>query len=343
MSEPAARCPLRLLLPYHHSTPTSAASTATTDQQTHPRLLLAPITSMPSLFSHQYLMDERGFAFVLPHLGLPDPAGEWAIVPAAIGLRQDVLERLVHDNALHFSVIRGGGSDTALVPAIFQGALWILPLFKPASPSPAAPPEFFYAKAWRLLPDTLAGVEGRPNELEYTCDWVVYSMTSYTDQMEANSSAATSTQSQHQGQSFRTYRIECGPAWYAKFQAQHALLEDDVLEGDNIFKEEWCKQTFLERSAAHRDSGHSSDLDARELRIRVRVRPAKGNDFTSLDYAIVGKGNASPSLSDEDWLPVPSYATKPQAMRHAVNIARRGAGKSVFSEEEWPPTPSEVA
>lgn len=97
---------------------------------------------MPSP-THHNLVDERGFIFLLPKLGDPDPAGDWVCVKAAIGTKEDALYRLMHDKEVKMPLRKDLGDDRVIMPIHFNGSLLMVPLLKPASTDPNAPPEFF--------------------------------------------------------------------------------------------------------------------------------------------------------------------------------------------------------
>lgn len=84
------------------------------------------------------MLDERGFIFTLPRLGLPDPRlCEPVLVKAAIGPRAAALDLLFNSSATSSAALQtrreGHISETGLVDIECRGSLWILPLLKPAS------------------------------------------------------------------------------------------------------------------------------------------------------------------------------------------------------------------
>lgn len=88
------------------------------------RPLILSLT-MPS----QTLVDQRGYVFSLPTLGLPDPAGEWISIGAAIGTKEKAID-FVRRGA--FNEPRRYACDReALVVVEFEGAAWILPFCAP--------------------------------------------------------------------------------------------------------------------------------------------------------------------------------------------------------------------
>lgn len=343
----AARCWLRPLFPSLPSLLNLSlqieARRAVIDQELAHTSSPLTFTSMPSSSSRRTIIDNRGFAFVFPHLGLPDPAGEWVLLKAAIGFNEEILTPLVNSDILE-TPLRHTDGQTSLVAIDFEGALWVLPLLKPRG-SPGAAPEFFTIKARRQTPGWLSAE--RP-ELPGRSDWIFLPMEAYAKQKREFASLARSAP---QGQQARSpfYVIDCGtaadtrPEKKAKERkkAEKPMTEEEVLMGCQIFRDDWCREVYAELMREAAQKGDPSSVSPTGLKFRLRVHPAKNDDFRSLDYVVCGKDeDVGTSIAEERWLPLSPHATRPDAQRHSVNLLRRSAGKKTFSREEWPPTPT---
>lgn len=302
----------------------------------------------PSSSLHTTVLDQRGFIFVLPHLGLPDLGGEWRILKAAVGTKAEALDPLFNDKALQ-TPLRHEGSpeDTAPIAIELEGALWILCLLKPKSASPTAgPPEFYSVKVKRFFPDAL-NVPRR--QLPSDCDWVFFPMSVYHDQIAEWTSPSTDEQSP------RGYVFEAGPASEAKALKKkeedkekkknskpgRELTEWETLSG-NFLNDDWCRAVKIDTMLEQADRGNLSlGNDPDGLSMRIRVHPAEDHEYRSLDYCILSKAEEEKggAIAAEKWKPLPPGAAKPGAERHWVNIGRVGKGKRPFSKEEWPPAP----
>lgn len=126
-------------------------------------------------------MDERGFVFLLPNVGLPDPSadGDWVSIKAAIGPKEESLCRLNGDQELELPV-RQKEHDTVLMPIGLERSILILPLVKPTSSSPNAPAEYFTVMAKHTRIGKNARVHAQ-SKLLPGANFVIYPMVVYED------------------------------------------------------------------------------------------------------------------------------------------------------------------
>lgn len=295
-------------------------------------------TSSPTSSPLRPHMDERGYLFVLPHLGLPDPAGEWHTVKAAVGRKRDIVD-LVVNPASYQTPLRAevAWDDMAVMPVTLRGCFWVLFLLKPTDPSDTAGPEFFSLKLKR-------GPASRNTipqpTLPDATEWVFVPKSIFDEQMAAV--GPTSSPSTQQALSHKASpTIGGGTAEHVrKWQAYDRKAKQDVtdveaIHGD-ILDSDWrvpvLKQTLLE--AAKR--GDYSKATTEELTITIRLHPAPGGDFRSIDYAVRASDEPkNATVPEEMWKPLPPHATRPDGDRKFVNVRRVAVGKAAFSKEEW--------
>lgn len=274
-------------------------------------------------------MDERGFFFVLPHLGLPDPAGEWHVIKAAIGRMRDVVELAVNPSIQTPLRPRGAFNDTGLVPIEFQGAMWILYLFKPQSSSNTAAPEFFSVRLKRGPPNPRFPSTKLKDDIEY----LFWPMSAFEEQMEAiaNPSITELTSRPLYG----CGRLEHITKWKEYEQrAKRDVTEEEALRGD-IINADWDKPLHQKAVLAAAERGEESLMTGVDFGTCIRIHPAPDGDYRSIDYAIRRRNDRNLPFPEESWKTLPSCGSRPDGDRKFVNQFRAHAGKEPFSKEEW--------
>lgn len=281
------------------------------------------------------VVDERGFIFKLPHLGLPDPTGEWVLVKAAIGTKAAALDRLVNDSSLK-APLREEEDDCEMTAFDFQGALWALPLLKPPA-SPNAPPQFFSLKVRRMFPDAM---EFPRTKVPDHFDWVFYPMSVYEEQVRENASPSKESGNDKPG-----YVVfQGGTAAQAKLDHEKKKKRRDPNKeisewqafSNSIFEDDWAAATQLSAMLEAAKLGDPAAVGAPQLTFRLRIHPAPDKDYRSMDYAICRTDEPSDAkLPEERWKHLPPEATKPGAQRHFVNLCRKGTPHQPFTKEEW--------
>lgn len=268
---------------------------------------------------------------MLPRLGLPDPAGEWHTVKAAIGKKADVVDLVVNPSIqtpLHPEV---PFNDTAVVGVEFQGAFWVLFLLKPKSFSPTAPPEFFTVKLKR---GPAAGRLPISASLKDDIDWIFWPMSAFEEQMNAVASPASAAKM------VLRPLYGCGRAADVKrwqdyeSRARRDVSKQEARERD-IIDADWDVALHGETVLTAVSQGDESLSSGRELVTLIRIHPAPDGDFRSIDYVVHCRSEAVASISEHRWKPLPPQATRPDGDRKFVNLYRAAAGKKRFNKEEW--------
>lgn len=292
-------------------------------------------------------VDKRGFFFVLPPLGLPDPGGQWCVLKAAIGVKKDVLLPLIQRD-IQALPLREKGDEDGLHAVDCRGAAWVFPLIKPSSSPRAA--ELFKVFVKRLPPRE---VDALRVKLPPACDWLRLPIETYAQQRQMDEQNSTPAPAQNLPELNGYHLVQWGttaeltpdqtPWWEREEKVEGEMSEWDVLMRKNMFKEEWYEQVYAEKLREEAQRGKA--IDGATLRVRTRIHPAKNDDFRSLDYIVVTESEviqhtaANTPFPEHRWKPLPLNAMKPGAYRQNINIVRRDAGKRIFSREEWPPAP----
>lgn len=291
-------------------------------------------------------VDDRGFFFVLPQLGLPDPGGEKVEVKAAIGIKEEVLLPLFQSN-INDLPLRAYDDNATLTGLDYRGSAWLFPLVQP--PSLPSPPQFFKVLAKRVLPQTLPT---QRNKLIAEAEWVRIPIKVYTRQMRAERSnfkpseeSASELERYHllEWGKFAELTPDLTPLDEREEVVEGEMTEWDVLMDKSTLTKEWTQETYFRKMREAAQRGESIDITT--LKIRTRIHPAEDNDFRSIDYIVVTQEEtikymaAGKGFPEERWEHLPLEAMKPGAYRVSVNIHRLDAGMKAFSREEWPPAP----
>lgn len=371
--------------------------------------------------AHQAAMDERGYIFVLPSLGLVDPAGEWVSVKAAITTSAQQRASLALQDPTLNGPSRYHSGEYTIVEAEYEGAVWFLPILQQSEAAAAEDPDVFAVQAQRVPLDAALNIDRIkiPNKTQTIClkppfldldrsinpsagepesdaaagheeesnernPWdfarsrprSASSSSSSESSFESESSSSSSPSAQLSKPSMpqeQDQEVESGEqsegeekdAAEVKEQEQEPAVEskDDEEakeEGDQVDEEEteawkdgmfdelrsgevfhndpWKQQIYYEMLAEALGNNVSINEDANP-NIRIKFAPAPDNAYRSMIYAVRAQGDSRP-IREEEWKPLPLYATKPGFQRYFVNMGREMGGHSPFSRAAWPPGPA---
>lgn len=302
------------------------------------------------------VIDERGYFFALPSLGLPDPAGEWVTIKGAVGIEQQALPLVLNSSSTTTARMRSPGVDDKVMDVEYQGALWLLPLVAPRG-KPNDPPEVFNVRVQRFLPSVAPDPARRKldDNLTWVCLMPTEGMTAYLASLSTPASCpAGKTEGEHSSPAGSTPSTS-GPApsppttSRPKLFMQTQVRQEEEGKGrkgsdkwedwaGESLDEGWCRSVMLK--ALKEFSQSDPSVSAKPVTILLREHPAWNGDFRSLDYTVVRVDeDASGSFGEHRWTPLPPGACKPGAERRLVNMAREKVRMRPFGEDEWPPGP----
>lgn len=112
---------------------------------------------MPSAIN----LDQRGYIFAFPALGLPDPAGEWVHLKVGIGSKERAIPKL--NDGASSAPRRFAGEESKVLDVEYEGAVWLLPLCAPQQA--ACDTEVFTIKARRVPAASFSKCIELPNGL----------------------------------------------------------------------------------------------------------------------------------------------------------------------------------
>lgn len=272
---------------------------------------------------------------MLPHLGLPDPRGDWHTIKAAIGKKADIVELVVNPSIPTPMRPQVAFNEMAVVPVTIRGSLWILFLLKPTNPSPTAGPEFFSLKLKRGQPNA---IDLPDSPLPDATEWVFVPMYLFYEQMAVVS--PDSYPAAHQPKRKGYPIIGGGTADHVRRwqryneRGKSEVTEEEVLDND-IIDSDWHVPILNQALSEAANQGHVLE-STDELKLRLRIHPAQDGDFRSIDYKVFRNTDLNKDdARGEGWKPLPPHATRPDGDRKFVNLHRVAVGKEAFSKEEW--------
>lgn len=355
-------------------------------------------------------MNERGYIFVLPSLGLVDPAGEWVSVKAAIttSARQSASVAL-QNPSLNGPPCYPSGEYT-IVEAEYEGAVWFLPIVQHSEAAEAGEPDFFTVQAQRVPFNAAIKIDRIkiPNKAQTICLKPPFlgidsSIDPSGDEVESDAAAereeeskqrsawdfarsrprsasSSSSESSSESESSSSWAKASRPstpqeadqeaesggqsegeekaAAEVKEQEQAARVNsheehkeeeedeeeteewknrmfDELRSGEIFHNDPWKQQVYYEMLAEALGNNVSINEDANP-NIKIKFAPAPNDAYRGMIYAVRAEGDSRP-IREEEWKPLPWYATKPGFQRYFVNMGRELGGHAPFGREEWPP------
>lgn len=310
--------------------------------------------SAPRLASSQTIVDERGWSFQLPALGIPDPAGEWTPIRAAIGKRE-ACNSLLLDRGTR-APLRHLKGEYTVKEIEYEDAVWILPLLP--SEGLDQEPYIFTVNVHRVR--VSAAPETPRLKISIPVRIVFYNPVA--QRLECNpdflglGDPAALAESELLRICIDPSPSQCNPATFATtlygnmsnltaaerkkriseerdraHEALSAMSNDAVSEG-------WLREIYQDAVAAGLRRSPVFNEDRPIFKVRVSHEPDR--DVRGLDYALVADDEDFTAPKGGNWLPVPPHAFTPEYVRAVVNLFRSGVGKRLFSKAEWPPPPT---
>lgn len=370
-------------LPYHHT-----PHHTTQHENSHDCLLLihshcertlvsdCQLSAHYAMSPHQTATNASGYLFQLPPLGVPDPAGDFQFVLAAIGTKPQC-EKLLEDHQASSAKPRRihylqEGSH-ALVQVEHEGAIWFLPVFPCNSD---AEPELLKMELRRQIINAVPARERRKlpsgtqqvflsqdaKRLEYGS-----SSTSIAKELEDDftfgnpRSYYTGLYDDLEDEAFELLNIwrnptpaQCVPArpppGPGGAQGLHAAMQwkhkrkcvkqyaKALLEEmqDECVHKDWLKEVHHEAVVG---GVRKPKWDPKAPLVSRRPSHEADFDIRGWDYAWVSQ-DGTPTCDDATWLPMPARAADPEYIRANVNMMRDSVGKRLFTKKEWPPRPT---
>lgn len=298
--------------------------------------LSQPVHSRPQNF-----VDERGYAFMLPELGLPNPSGEWHMIQAAVGPKGLGTPAYFYD-ASKKDPRRYASPSCGLLEVESEGALWILPIVTPLKTLPAI--ESFHVKARRVRLDTVPKKERLqfPDNVEA---FVVYEEDPAAGETHDNAAAATSSRAatateadedtfwEHSLTSVFSPERKKGRYEVGMRQSKHTEEESKArlkwLEApDQALDQTWCQQQMLQAF----QEAELTKVRGASFSPGFSLQAVPCGQSVRFEYAITTrKGHPA---QPHDWRPLPSRAFKPGKELIFVNQARQRLGKRAYTQQE---------
>lgn len=274
----------------------------------------------------QTVLDKRGYCFLFPALGLPDPEGEWVSLTAAIGSPDKVNPAIQDPNVVAPMRFPTGEEEIAEIEQ--SGAIWLVPCLKSKEEDPLKDPEFFTIRVRRIpaasaLPNPkrvqIAGgrrplfIQPRPTQL-------------YFESIGISTRPDDSPLSRDGGVNIGTEQEDFSQS--ISWSGRHG-------ETITFFAfTPWLQQVTTNLIIECLRAGTVKPCEGVRTTIKLRAHPAKNDDFRTLDYIARLAEDKSP-VREQDWKPLPAEATKPGVQRWCVNLARKSVNKQPISREEW--------
>lgn len=306
------------------------------------------------------VLNLRGYAFNLPTLGLPDPEGEWVIIKAAIGLRDQALPLVTKYSVA--PAVRYAYQGCGMLDVEYQGAVWILPLVGPHKLNEDAEAELFLLKT-RRLPLSSSRKHCRtklpngdnPFHLVHRKGMAQFEVSTRTTVSDDKAFWAMElSQDGEQSEEEEVSSEEEGPL--SAFDHIRAHLpelikvvkdkEKNVIEWDespqSALEEAWYTKTM--RKAIQDAKLTRTPISPRGPGFSLRSLPC--GEGARFDYAILLDDREVPRF--DEWRRLPMHAFKPGRALSFTNQVRKHWGKRPLTEKEWtemqkeaspPPTP----
>lgn len=315
---------------------------------------------MPS--SSKSVVDERGYVFCLPTLGMPDPAGEWVSIKVAMGTKEKAI-----------SLLNEGGYDAPrrfacnrykIVAVDYESAVWILPFCAPEKK--AKDTETFTLKVRRLPPADIPGASrlkvpdglgmwsafhpGGLNALQLT-----------KEELRAKNSKASKPPTEADEKAF--WSTDCASLtqdkdkpktlspslfsikWAKLSTSAHPLgwpsnkSKKDAPRSTGwqhspaeAFEDAWCTEAMAQAFIEAVQSSTPVSFVGPGIELQAHAETGS-NDVIVFEYAFSFGEEAPPSRKDQ-WKRVPTRAWKPGYELKFVNQVRESYGKKPIKENQ---------
>lgn len=257
---------------------------------------------------HHTAIDDRGYFFCLPSLGLPDSAGEWVTIRGAIG-PMTALPRIkvkLGSAAAATPLRTPPASGWACKSIDLEGAVWLLPKSEATSAPNSHSLELFTVKVWRTpSPSAAPPQKGKTAGQDIL---VCLEDSDWPPLPPANLNAK-----QHKAST--SSRSRPGPpACNSNLTAAELDIGRDFTDGElmtgGTFTSDFLEEVML--------------VHGKEPKILMGLQATESDseDFRGLTYAVRRKGDLS-NVRDDDWRPLPWYAMEPGMQRYEVNVCRQ--------------------
>lgn len=325
---------------------------------------------MPSTTSAA--IDERGFLFHLPKLGLSDPAGppKWARIFVAYGTKAECFAH--KDPQPKEAPLRNCSGKTKIFEVEIDGIVWYLPTWLHPTdenaaevfslnvqllPVSAAPPSerakvpdhmafVFMSRMGSQLALEFGSFEHEEERPKLSDEEYLKTLTEglgltglCLEGVKLFRRCSETTSEQREALPLPKSRTEGeeqakarAPAKDTAHKLWYAMLPLSISKG-------WQKKIQQDRVAAGlRAPGH---FNPDELGFRIRISPEEYENWRGFDYALIDE-NDHPSAEEADWLPLPEEAFDPKWVRTGVNLMRYAVYRDLFTKDDWPPWPASL-
>lgn len=311
--------------------------------------------------TRQTLIDERGYVFLFPSLGIPDPKGEWISLRAAIGT-QDVATPIL-ENPDTQAPLRFPTGQEHVIDLEQDGVVWQLPCLKPETIY--KDPEIFTVRVRRFPlatappnPQRLQAPPGKnsiclippPKRLNLKVitgpgpefdsifseakkkgkyDFIHSSSAKKKGRKNRRATLDSDTDDtageEGSGAEEQEKKIE---DWSKKIQWSGREGQSKLIIFDPQYLQTILMDFFIEALRTN------TMKQGEGPKVKLRARPCAGDDFKDLDYAIRPKGDNRP-VKEEEWKLLPYHGAKGGVHLYCLNLARKHVGKKEWSKEEW--------
>lgn len=300
--------------------------------------------------SHQTVVNEEGFFFQLPKLGLNEPAVGWATMKAGIGTKEAV-SALIDANAP--TPLRTPEGEHRVMEIEWQGYVWFLPFLNNPPHKPQPSPDVFTINVRRALKATVSnGVQRREIDMgpEYRNFFLVDPNPDKGNAPEWPPLPTAKDASWEKSKLIQTC-LNPGPEHCKEKSKVHGQkVEEKVGEAkerkqmEKAWKrwaamqldevnEEWLREVHRSAVAAGMRK-KTSAFKKDEPLVRLRPHAAPFFEVTQLEYAICDSDGA---VSDNaNWKALPANAYSQDFVRCTINLVRLECRKRLFARAEWP-------
>lgn len=302
-------------------------------------------------------VNTRGYAFHLPSLGLPDPAGEWVQLRGAYGSKDACISLLKSSSATTVAPLQHVSNQRTVFEIEHAGAVWI---FEAPGPSQANPRSQLFSINVQRLRAASAPPSNRtklPNDIDWIfvnaqAQEVEYGSFDRSEEMLLDLHRTLGGRFSMAGLRIFTNCINPTPS-QAEPILPRAHSFDDVearkRESQNEAKVVWqmMSSSYLNKNwlrKLHDDAiaaGLRQPTDVFDPSKPIAMyRVHEEDDFDnvrSLDYALCNMEGTYPHPLQATWLPLPDDAADPVWVRCGINLFRFNLGRRLFSKAEWPP------